>query len=120
MVKPATGSLLQYPCSPRASSSVQVCACFPEFLQNFSERQILWSLYLVVFLPFTMRLPIQTSLKHTPVLVMRSLRPLDLHVTSMNKLMLILKASTVFSFIARPERFAILREGGTENLVLAF
>ena len=37
-VKPAKGSFLQYPCSPRASSSVQGCACFPEFLQSFSER----------------------------------------------------------------------------------
>ena len=27
----------------------QGCAWFPEFLQNFSERQILWSLCLVVF-----------------------------------------------------------------------
>ena len=38
------------------------CACFPDFLQNFSDRQILWSLCLIVFLVFTLRLPIQTSL----------------------------------------------------------
>ena len=37
-----------------------VC-CFAEILQHFSERQILWSLCLVVFLAFTLRLPIQTS-----------------------------------------------------------
>ena len=38
----------------------QGCVQFPEFLQNFSERQILWSLCLVVFHAFTLRLPIQT------------------------------------------------------------
>ena len=44
----------------------QGCACFPEFLQNFSERQILWHLYLVVFLALTLKLPIQTSISLTP------------------------------------------------------
>ena len=37
-------------------------ARFPEFWQNFSERQILWSLCSVVFLALTLKLPIQTSL----------------------------------------------------------
>ena len=37
-------------------------ACFPEFVQNFSEHQILWSLCLLVFHALTLRLPIQTSL----------------------------------------------------------
>ena len=36
-------------------------ACFPEFLQNFSECQILWSLCLVVFHALTLKLPIQTT-----------------------------------------------------------
>ena len=38
------------------------CARFAEILQNFTERQILWSLCSVDFLTFTLRLPIQTSL----------------------------------------------------------
>ena len=38
------------------------CARFPDFLQNFTERQILWSLCLVVFLAFALKLPVQTSL----------------------------------------------------------
>ena len=37
-------------------------------MQNFSERQILWSLCLVVFLAFTLKLPIQTSLSVAPKL----------------------------------------------------
>ena len=41
---------------------------FPEFLQNFSERQILWSLCLVVFHALTLKLPIQTSLSVVPKL----------------------------------------------------
>ena len=39
---------------------VQGCARFPEFVQNFSERQILWSLCSVDFHTFTLQLPIQT------------------------------------------------------------
>ena len=35
---------------------------FPNFLQNFSERQILWSLCPVVFHALTLKLLIQTSL----------------------------------------------------------
>ena len=38
------------------------CAPFPEFVQNFSERQNLWNLCSVVFLALTLKLPIQTSL----------------------------------------------------------
>ena len=38
------------------------CACFPEFLQHFIERQILWSLCLVVFHALTLKLLMQTSL----------------------------------------------------------
>ena len=49
-------------------TSPQRCARFPEFLQNFSESQILWSLCLVAFLAFTLRLPIQTSLSVAPKL----------------------------------------------------
>ena len=45
------------------------CARFPEFfLQNFSERQILWSLCSVVILALTLRLPIQTSFSVSPKL----------------------------------------------------
>ena len=33
-----------------------------DFLENFSEHQILWNLCLVVFHALTLRLPIQTSL----------------------------------------------------------
>ena len=46
----------------------QGCARFREFLQNFSKLQILWILVLVVFLVFTLSLPIQTSLSVTPKL----------------------------------------------------
>ena len=35
-------------------------AHFPEFMQNFSERQILWSLCSVDFHSLTLQLPIQT------------------------------------------------------------
>ena len=38
----------------------QGCACFPEFTQNFSERQIFWSLCSVDVHTFTLQLPIQT------------------------------------------------------------
>ena len=44
------------------------CACFPEFLQNFSERQILWRMCSVVFSALTLRWPIQTSLSVAPKL----------------------------------------------------
>ena len=44
------------------------CARFPEILQNFSERQILWSVCSVVFLAFALKLPIQTSLSVVPEL----------------------------------------------------
>ena len=38
----------------------QGCVRFPEFVQNFSERQILWSLCSVDFRTFTLQFPIQT------------------------------------------------------------
>ena len=41
-------------------SNYQRCARFPQFVQNFSERQILWSLCLVDFHTFTLQLTIQT------------------------------------------------------------
>ena len=44
------------------------CACFPEFLQNYSQHQILWSLSLVVFHALTLKLRIQTSLFVVPKL----------------------------------------------------
>ena len=37
-----------------------MCACFPEFVQNFSERQILWSLCSLDFHTLKLKLPIQT------------------------------------------------------------
>ena len=46
----------------------QGCARFAEILQNFSERQILWSLYSVVFPALTLKLPIQISLSVAPKL----------------------------------------------------
>ena len=46
--------------------SVLGCALFPEFLQNFSERQILWSLCSIVFHALTLKLPIQTLLYVAP------------------------------------------------------
>ena len=46
----------------------QGCARFPEFLQNFSEHQILWRLSLLDFLALTLRLPFQTSLSVAPKL----------------------------------------------------
>ena len=48
--------------------SARGCARFPEILQNFSERQILWNLCSVGFHAFTMRFPIQTSLSVAPIL----------------------------------------------------
>ena len=41
-------------------------ARFAAFLQNFSERQILWSLCSVGFHAFALKLPIQTALSMTP------------------------------------------------------
>ena len=41
---------------------------FLNFLQNFSERQILWSLCSVVFHALTLKLPIQTSFSVAPKL----------------------------------------------------
>ena len=39
---------------------IQGCAGFPQFVQNVSERQILWSLCSVDFHTLTLQLPIQT------------------------------------------------------------
>ena len=44
------------------------CARFPEFLQNFCERQILWSFCSIVFLAVALKLPIQTLLSVAPKL----------------------------------------------------
>ena len=41
---------------------------FPKSLQNFSERQILWSLCSVVFHALALKLPIQTSFSVAPKL----------------------------------------------------
>ena len=46
----------------------QGCARFPEILQNFSKRQILESLCLIVFHALTLKQPIQTSLSVAPKL----------------------------------------------------
>ena len=46
----------------------QECARFAEILQNFRERQILWSLCSVVFHALTLKLPIQTSVSVVPEL----------------------------------------------------
>ena len=46
----------------------QECARFPEILQNFSERQILWRMCSVVFHALTLKLPVQTSLSVAPKL----------------------------------------------------
>ena len=43
-------------------------ACFPEYLQKFSERQILWSLCSVDFHIVTLKLSIHTSLSVAPKL----------------------------------------------------
>ena len=51
-----------------SSDVLQGCACFFEILQNFTERQILWSLCSVVVHTLTLKLPIQTSLSVTPKL----------------------------------------------------
>ena len=42
------------------------CVRFPEILQNFRERQILWSMCSGVFLDFTLKLPIQNSVSVAP------------------------------------------------------
>ena len=44
------------------------CARFAQNLQNFSERQILWSLCSLDFHTLTLQLPIQTSLSVAPKL----------------------------------------------------
>ena len=44
------------------------CARFAQNLQNFSERQILWSLCSVVFHALTLKSLIQTSLSVAPKL----------------------------------------------------
>ena len=46
-------SLLEIPDPP-----LKGCARFVDFLQNFSERQILWILCSVVFHAFTLKMPI--------------------------------------------------------------
>ena len=46
----------------------QGCALFPGFVQNFSDRQILWSLCSVVFYVLTLKLPIQTTIYVSPEL----------------------------------------------------
>ena len=46
----------------QATSEHRVCSFLLGTLQNFSERQIVWSLCLVVFHALTLKLPIQTSL----------------------------------------------------------
>ena len=48
-------------------------ARFPEFLQNLSERRILWSLCLVDFHTLTLQLPIQTLYSVTPEVFVSSL-----------------------------------------------
>ena len=55
-----------YKCS--VYPSYQGCARFPEFLLNFSEHQILWSLCLVDFLALTLKLSILTLLSVAPEL----------------------------------------------------
>ena len=49
-----------------ANSGNLGCARFPEFVQNFSERQILWGLCSVVFHAFVLKLAIQTSISAVP------------------------------------------------------
>ena len=46
----------------------QGCARFPQFVQNVSERQILWSLCSVDFHTLTLQLPIQTPHSVAPEL----------------------------------------------------
>ena len=48
--------------------AAQGCARFPEFVQNFSEHQILWSLCSVDFHTLTLQLPIQTPHSVAPEL----------------------------------------------------
>ena len=45
-----------------------MCSIFADFLQNFSERQILWSLCSVAFHALALKFPIQTSLSVAPKL----------------------------------------------------
>ena len=55
------------------------CAHFPEFLQNFSQRQISWSLCSVDFHTLTLQVPIQT---------LHSVAPeLQIFVSSLEKLL---------------------------------
>ena len=50
------------------SEGCQGCARFPDFVKNFSERQILWSLCSVDFHTLTLQLPIQTPHSVAPEL----------------------------------------------------
>ena len=56
----------------KSTKLFQGCARFADFLQNFSERQILWRMYSVVFHVLTLKLPIQTSLSVAPKLPVSS------------------------------------------------
>ena len=51
-----------------SSIGTLIRACFVEMLQNFRERPVLWRMYSIVSLAFTLRLPIQTSLSVAPKL----------------------------------------------------
>ena len=73
----------------QTTSKVLGCARFPEFVHNFSERQILWSLCLVDFHAFTLQLVIQT---------LHSVAPeLQVFVSSPNNCQNISKTSTPLS-----------------------
>ena len=65
------GSQIPQSCNRQASKftvSKTGCARFAEFVQNFSEHQILWTLCSVDFHTFTLQLPIQTLLSVAPEL----------------------------------------------------
>ena len=86
------------------------CARFPEFTQNFSERQILWSLCSVDFHTLTLQLPIQTPYSVAPELQVfvsslencpnfkKTSTPLGLYIfgTIQQTLMIILLLSLIF------------------------
>ena len=69
----------------------QGCARFPQFVQNFSECQILWSLCSVDFHTLTLKLPIQTPHSVAP--------ELQVFVTSLENRQNFSKTSTPLTFL---------------------
>ena len=80
---------------------LQGCARFPDFTQNFSEHQILWSLCSVDFYTLTLRLPIQTPHSVVP--------ELQVFVSSLENCQNFSKMSTPLHNVHATENLAVLK-----------